>query len=142
MPRAANNSFTMRNPSGKRKIKPDSAADDLSREPIAGLARGSGRRHLTQPPTPERQRKPARRANLTVSFRQLDKRLRLVGIDIDDDIDVTFRVGANVPNRAHLVDRFDDVGLSEVCYPLSGCFDPAKPTQAQVICGRLQRTKL
>jgi len=45
-------------------------------------------------------------------------------------------MGANVPNLAHLVDRFDDVRLSEVCYPLSGCFDQTKPTQAQVIFGR------
>jgi len=42
-------------------------ADDFGREAIPGVAAASGCRHPTRLLTPPRQRKPARRANLTVS---------------------------------------------------------------------------
>lgn len=54
MPRQASNSSTMRNASGKRKYSQTVMADDLGREPIAGVAGAGGSRHPAELPASPR----------------------------------------------------------------------------------------
>jgi hypothetical protein len=69
MPRAPNNSSTIRSPKREAKIQSDSVADDLGGQPVAGLAGASSCRRPT-PPSPRCAIPSERAAKLTVPLQR------------------------------------------------------------------------